>query len=67
MRRPVTPVTRRELHDFGLLLYGQKPPALLPPVTDKQLAEFVISGLEGFWLPSLDRPAPFLSLRSGSS
>jgi hypothetical protein len=24
MRQPVTPVTRRELHDFGLLLYGQE-------------------------------------------
>ena len=54
MRRPVTPVTRRELHDFGLLLYGQEPAALLPPVTDKQLAEFVISDLAGFWLPSVD-------------
>jgi hypothetical protein len=54
MRRPVTPVTRRELHDFGLLLYGQEPAALLPPVTDKQLAEFVISDLDSFRLPSLD-------------
>ena len=54
MRRRVTPVTRRELHDFGLLLYGQAPAALLPLVTDKQLADFVISDLEGFWLPSLE-------------
>jgi hypothetical protein len=46
MRRPVTPVTRRELHDFGLLLYGKVPTALLPPVTDQQLAEFVIRDLE---------------------
>jgi Nucleotidyltransferase domain len=56
MRRPVTPVTRRELHDFGLVLYGAEPAALLPPVTDKQLAEFIIKDLESFWLPSLGHP-----------
>ena len=56
MRRPVTPVTRRELHDFGLVLYGEEPAALLPPVTDEQLAEFVVQDMESFWLPSLDHP-----------
>jgi hypothetical protein len=54
MRRRVTPVTRRELHDFGLVLYGEAPAALLPPVTGGQLAEFVVQDLESFWLPSLD-------------
>jgi len=54
MRRPVTPVTRRELHDFGLVLYGEEPAALLPAVTAEQLAEFVVKDLEAFWLPSLD-------------
>jgi hypothetical protein len=56
MRRRVTPVTRRELFDFGLVLYGEKPAALLPPVTDEQLAEFVVQDMESFWLPSLDHP-----------
>lgn len=56
MRRRVTPVTRRELLDFGLVLYGEEPAALLPPVTDEQLAEFVVQDMEGFWLPSLDHP-----------
>ena len=56
MRRRVTPVTRRELHDFGLVLYGEEPAALLPPVTGEQLAEFVARDLESFWLPSLDHP-----------
>ncbi|MFE1290594.1 nucleotidyltransferase [Streptomyces sp. NPDC058751] len=56
MRRPVTPVTRRELHDFGLVLYGQPPAGLLPPVTDGQLADFVVKDLESFWLPALDHP-----------
>jgi hypothetical protein len=54
MRRRVTPVTRRELHDFGLVLYGQAPAALLPPVTGEQLAAFVVQDLETFWLPALD-------------
>jgi hypothetical protein len=54
MRRPVTPVTRRELYDFGLVLYGEEPAALLPPVTNEQLAGFVVQDLETFWLPSLD-------------
>ena len=56
MRRRVTPVTRRELLDFGLVLYGEGPAALLPPVTDAQLAEFVVQDMESFWLPSLDHP-----------
>jgi hypothetical protein len=54
MHRRVTPVTRRELHDFGLVLYGEEPAALLPAVTGEQLAEFVVQDLETFWLPSLD-------------
>jgi len=56
MRRRVTPVTRRELYDFGLVLHGEGPAALLPPVTDEQLAEFVVQDMESFWLPSLDHP-----------
>jgi len=56
MRRPVTAVTRRELLDFGLVLYGGEPAALLPPVTGEQLAEFVVQDMASFWLPSLDHP-----------
>ncbi|MFI0966333.1 nucleotidyltransferase [Streptomyces sp. NPDC021080] len=56
MRRPVTPVTRRELHDFGRVLYGPPPAGVLPPVTDGQLADFVVQDLENFWLPALDHP-----------
>lgn len=56
LRRPVTPVTRRELHDFGLTLYGQAPATLLPPVTDGQLADFIVDDLKSFWRPSLDHP-----------
>ncbi|MFV0126255.1 nucleotidyltransferase domain-containing protein [Streptomyces sp. HMX112] len=56
LRRPVTPVTRRELHTFGLVLHGEPPALRLPPVSDRQLTEFVVTDLEGFWRPSLDRP-----------
>ncbi|SEM60440.1 nucleotidyltransferase domain-containing protein [Nonomuraea pusilla] len=49
-RRPVTAVTRRELHLGGLELYGPPPAALLPPVTDDELAAFVRSDLRDFWL-----------------
>ncbi|MEU7279925.1 nucleotidyltransferase domain-containing protein [Streptomyces sp. NPDC045431] len=56
MRRPVTPVTRRELHDFGLVLYGRPPAGILPPVTDGQLADFIVKDLESFWLPALSHP-----------
>jgi hypothetical protein len=54
MHRRVTPVTRRELHDFGLVLYGAAPAALLPPVTGEQVAEFVVRDMEGYWLPAVD-------------
>jgi hypothetical protein len=56
MRRRITPVTRRELHEFGLVLYGQPPTGLLPLVTDGQLADFVIEDLQSFWRPALDHP-----------
>ncbi|MEW9554016.1 nucleotidyltransferase domain-containing protein [Nonomuraea sp. NPDC050783] len=49
-RRPVTPVTRRELHNGALELYGPPPAGLLPPVSDAELAEFVRADLRDFWL-----------------
>ncbi|MFF8732548.1 nucleotidyltransferase domain-containing protein [Streptomyces sp. NPDC015171] len=55
LRRPVTPVTRRELHAFGRVLYGGTPAALLPPVPDRQLAEFVVRDQRDFWRPAVDR------------
>jgi hypothetical protein len=56
MHRRVTPVSRRELHDFGLVLYGKAPAALLPPVTGEQLTEFVAQEMDAYWLPALDHP-----------
>ncbi|MFJ9539847.1 nucleotidyltransferase domain-containing protein [Streptomyces sp. NPDC101225] len=54
--RPVTPVTRRELHAFGRVLHGRPPAGLLPPVTDRQLADFILEDLQDFWRPALEHP-----------
>lgn len=55
MRRPVTPVTRRELHAFGLVLDGKPPEDLLPPVSDAELRDFVVRDQREFWRPSVDK------------
>ncbi|MEU6667257.1 nucleotidyltransferase [Streptomyces sp. NPDC046727] len=55
LRRPVTPVTRRELHDFGRVLHGDAPAALLPPVPDLQLDDFVVRDQRDFWRPAVDK------------
>ncbi|MFB7494394.1 nucleotidyltransferase domain-containing protein [Streptomyces sp. NPDC056161] len=60
MRRPVTAVTRCELLRFGKVLYGPPPAGLLPPVTDRQLADFVVDDLSSFWRPALDHPDRWL-------
>ena len=54
-RRTVTPVTRRELHVFGRVLYGEAPAELLPAVPDRQLADFVVRDQRDFWRPAVDR------------
>jgi hypothetical protein len=53
-KRPVTPVTRRELHSFGRVLLGKPPAQLLPPVSDRELADFVVRDQREFWRPALD-------------
>ncbi|MEU9189952.1 nucleotidyltransferase domain-containing protein [Streptomyces sp. NPDC048484] len=54
-KRPVTPVTRRELHTFGLVLSGAGPQGLLPPVTDAELAAFVVRDQRDFWRREVNR------------
>lgn len=56
LHRPVTPVTRRELHTFGRVLHGRGPEALLPAVPDRQLTDFVVRDQRDFWRPAVDRP-----------
>ncbi|MFG2819070.1 nucleotidyltransferase [Kitasatospora sp. NPDC048365] len=60
MRRPVTPVTRAELHRFGVVLYGPPPAGLVPPVTGRELARFVADDLREYWRPALDHPERWL-------
>ncbi|WP_369168486.1 nucleotidyltransferase domain-containing protein [Streptomyces sp. R28] len=52
--RTVTPVTRRELHAFGRVLHGRAPAALLPPVSDRELGDFVVRDQRDFWRPAVD-------------
>lgn len=54
-RRPVTPVTRRELLDFGRVLAGKPPRAVLPPVPDRELGDFVVRDQRDFWRPAVDK------------
>ncbi|MFF4541671.1 nucleotidyltransferase [Streptomyces aureus] len=56
MRRPVTPVTRRELHAFGRVLHGVPPADLVPPVPESELRAFVVRDQKEFWRPSVDKP-----------
>lgn len=56
-KRPVTPVTRRELHTFGRVLYGRGPAGLLPAVPDRELGAFVVRDQREFWRPALDNAA----------
>jgi hypothetical protein len=49
--RPVTPVSRRELHLGGLVLRGPGPATVVPPVTDQELADFIRADLRDFWYP----------------
>ncbi|MFD4528969.1 nucleotidyltransferase domain-containing protein [Streptomyces sp. NPDC058470] len=55
MKRPVTPVTRRELHAFGLVLHGKPPEDLLPTVQDRELNAFVVRDQKEFWRPAVDK------------
>lgn len=55
MRRPVTPVSRRELHAFGRVLYGVPPADVLPPVPDQELNGFVVCDQRDFWRPAVRR------------
>jgi len=53
--RPVTPVSRRELHLGGLVLLGPAPATVVPPVTDEELADFIRADLRDFWYPHTEQ------------
>ncbi|MFI6535628.1 nucleotidyltransferase domain-containing protein [Nonomuraea sp. NPDC050547] len=52
--RPVTAVTRRELHSSPVELYGAAVPDLLPEVSDAELHAFIRADLADFWLLKTD-------------
>jgi hypothetical protein len=60
MSRPVTPVSRRELHTGDFSLYGPPPREILPAVSDPELAAFVRTDLRSFWLPATGWPVRWL-------
>lgn len=55
-RRTVSPVTRRELHTFGRVLYGSAPGELVPLVPDRQLTDYVVGDLRDNYRPAVDKP-----------
>ncbi len=52
--RPVSPVSRRELHQGGLSLLGPAPATVIPAVTDAELADYIRSDLRDYWYPKTD-------------
>jgi hypothetical protein len=54
--RAVSPVSRRELHQGGLCLVGPAPAAVVPAVTDQELADYIRADLRDFWYPATGRP-----------
>jgi len=53
--RVVSPVSRRELGMGGLCLYGPGPAAVVPPVSDQELADYVRGDLADYWYPATGR------------
>ncbi|MER6050688.1 hypothetical protein ABT168_25130 [Streptomyces sp. NPDC001793] len=43
-----------------MVLYGDGPAALVPPVTDARLTAFALADLRGLWQPALARPEYWL-------
>ena len=56
LSRPVTPVTRRELHLGKYSLHGKSPVDVLPAVSDQELEEFIRRDLREYWLPYTAKP-----------
>lgn len=54
--RPVSPVTRRELTSGGLSLLGPVPAAVIPAVSDQELADYIRGDLRDYWYPKTVLP-----------
>jgi len=58
--RPVSPVSRRELTQGGLCLYGPQPAALVPAITDQELNDYIRVHLRDYWYPKTAKPELWL-------
>jgi hypothetical protein len=58
--RPVSPVSRRELRQGGLCLYGPEPAALVPAITNQELNDYVRVDLRDYWYPKTAKPELWL-------
>jgi hypothetical protein len=58
--RRVSPVSRRELREGGLCLYGPEPAALVPAITDQELNDYIRADLRDFWYPKTAKPELWL-------
>lgn len=54
--RTVSPVTRRELTTGGLSLAGPSPSALVPAVSDRELADYIRGDLRDYWYQKTAQP-----------
>ncbi|NMO57651.1 nucleotidyltransferase [Actinoplanes sp. TBRC 11911] len=55
-RRPLSRISRAELHRFGVTVYGPAPASVFPPVSDAELAEGARAELRGYWTGALRHP-----------
>ena len=60
-RRPLSGISRAELHQFGVTVYGPPPAGLVPPVPRAELAEAARGELRGYWLGALRYPRRWLT------
>jgi len=54
-RRPLSGISRAELHQFGVTVYGPAPEELVPPVERTTLAEAARDELRGYWTGAVRR------------
>jgi hypothetical protein len=54
-RRPLSGISRAELHQFGVTVYGPAPAELGPPLGPAELAEAARAELRGYWTGAVRR------------
>ena len=54
-RRPLSGISRAELHQFGVTVYGPPPAELVPPIGREELATAARVELRGYWTGAVRR------------